>query len=233
MLWKYIPEWVTSNWLGRRAKAAWVRLSRKLYDADPPQCAKCKAPMRLNRADRGPRGGANDSHASGPLAARCGMQQERAPPVPPPSPARAREPRAHLTSRFPTSPERGKRGRHSSLRRLRTPRGPKARSGRISCPIASCRPSCRSSRPPPWSRRLAIPWITSRRKPASARCLPSSERPARCSHSGTATLCRSTPTKSSSWGFASLVPEEAACRRAGATSLEDGIPGHIAGCGQR
>ena len=30
-----------------RAKAAWARLIRKVYEADPLQCPKCKAPMRV------------------------------------------------------------------------------------------------------------------------------------------------------------------------------------------
>ena len=30
-----------------RAKAAWARLIRKVYEADPLQCAKCKRPMRV------------------------------------------------------------------------------------------------------------------------------------------------------------------------------------------
>ena len=35
-----------------RAKAAWARLIRKVYEADPLECPKCKGPMRLNRTDR-------------------------------------------------------------------------------------------------------------------------------------------------------------------------------------
>jgi hypothetical protein len=31
----------------QRAKAAWARLIRKVYEADPLQCPKCKAPMRV------------------------------------------------------------------------------------------------------------------------------------------------------------------------------------------
>jgi len=30
-----------------RAKAAWARLIRKVYEADPLQCPKCKGPMRI------------------------------------------------------------------------------------------------------------------------------------------------------------------------------------------
>jgi hypothetical protein len=30
-----------------RAKAAWARLIRKVYEADPLQCPKCKGPMRV------------------------------------------------------------------------------------------------------------------------------------------------------------------------------------------
>jgi len=30
-----------------RAKAAWARLIRKVYEADPLACPKCKAPMRF------------------------------------------------------------------------------------------------------------------------------------------------------------------------------------------
>ena len=32
---------------GVRAKAAWARLIRKVYEADPLECPKCKAPMRV------------------------------------------------------------------------------------------------------------------------------------------------------------------------------------------
>jgi hypothetical protein len=35
-----------------RAKAAWARLIRKVYEADPLECPKCKGPMRLNRPNR-------------------------------------------------------------------------------------------------------------------------------------------------------------------------------------
>jgi len=30
-----------------RAKAAWARLIRKVYQADPLECPKCKGPMRI------------------------------------------------------------------------------------------------------------------------------------------------------------------------------------------
>ncbi len=30
-----------------RAKAAWARLIRKVYEADPLECPKCKGPMRV------------------------------------------------------------------------------------------------------------------------------------------------------------------------------------------
>ena len=30
-----------------RAKAAWARLIRKVYEADPLECPKCKRPMRI------------------------------------------------------------------------------------------------------------------------------------------------------------------------------------------
>jgi hypothetical protein len=30
-----------------RAKAAWARLIRKVYEADPQECPKCKGPMRV------------------------------------------------------------------------------------------------------------------------------------------------------------------------------------------
>jgi len=56
----------------QRAKAAWARLIRKVYEPDPLECPKCEGPMRRNRADRGSRRGASDSHASGPLAAEGG-----------------------------------------------------------------------------------------------------------------------------------------------------------------
>ena len=32
---------------GAPAKAAWARLIRKVYEADPLECPKCKAPMRV------------------------------------------------------------------------------------------------------------------------------------------------------------------------------------------
>ena len=30
-----------------RAKAAWAQLIRKVYEADPLECPKCKGPMRI------------------------------------------------------------------------------------------------------------------------------------------------------------------------------------------
>ena len=33
--------------LSIRAKVAWARLMRKVYEADPLQCPKCKGPMRV------------------------------------------------------------------------------------------------------------------------------------------------------------------------------------------
>jgi hypothetical protein len=30
-----------------RAKAAWARLIRKVYEADPLECPKCQGPMRV------------------------------------------------------------------------------------------------------------------------------------------------------------------------------------------
>jgi hypothetical protein len=35
-----------------RAKAAWARLIRKVYEADPIECPRCKGPMRVNRGAR-------------------------------------------------------------------------------------------------------------------------------------------------------------------------------------
>jgi hypothetical protein len=37
----------TVSELAQRAKAAWARLIRKVYEADPLQCPKCKGPMRV------------------------------------------------------------------------------------------------------------------------------------------------------------------------------------------
>ena len=39
------PEGVSE--FATRAKAAWARLIRKVYEADPLECPKCKAPMRV------------------------------------------------------------------------------------------------------------------------------------------------------------------------------------------
>ncbi len=39
------PEGVSE--FASRAKAAWARLIRKVYEADPLKCPKCKAPMRV------------------------------------------------------------------------------------------------------------------------------------------------------------------------------------------
>ena len=33
--------------LAQRAKATWARLIRKVYEADPLVCPKCKGPMRV------------------------------------------------------------------------------------------------------------------------------------------------------------------------------------------
>ena len=33
--------------LAARAKAAWARLIRKVYEADPLECPRCKGPMRV------------------------------------------------------------------------------------------------------------------------------------------------------------------------------------------
>jgi hypothetical protein len=37
----------TLSEFAQRAKAAWARLIRKVYEADPLQCPKCKGPMRV------------------------------------------------------------------------------------------------------------------------------------------------------------------------------------------
>ena len=36
-----------ANELAARAKAAWARLIRKVYEADPLECPRCKEPMRV------------------------------------------------------------------------------------------------------------------------------------------------------------------------------------------
>jgi hypothetical protein len=36
-----------ANELAARAKAAWARLIRKVYEDDPLECPKCKGPMRV------------------------------------------------------------------------------------------------------------------------------------------------------------------------------------------
>jgi len=36
-----------ANELAARAKAAWARLIRKVYEVDPLECPKCKGPMRV------------------------------------------------------------------------------------------------------------------------------------------------------------------------------------------
>ena len=37
----------TVSELAQRAKAAWARLIRKVYEADPLECPKCKGPTRV------------------------------------------------------------------------------------------------------------------------------------------------------------------------------------------
>jgi len=41
------PFEAPANELAARAKAAWARLIRKVYEVDPLECAKCKGPMRV------------------------------------------------------------------------------------------------------------------------------------------------------------------------------------------
>jgi len=36
-----------ANQFVQRAKQAWARLIRKVYEADPLECPKCKGPMRV------------------------------------------------------------------------------------------------------------------------------------------------------------------------------------------
>jgi len=36
-----------ANEFAARAKAAWARLIRKVYEADPLECPRCKGPMRV------------------------------------------------------------------------------------------------------------------------------------------------------------------------------------------
>jgi hypothetical protein len=37
----------TVSEFAQRARAAWARLIRKVYEADPLECPKCKGPMRI------------------------------------------------------------------------------------------------------------------------------------------------------------------------------------------
>ena len=42
-----VPGEEPANETAARAKAAWARLIRKVYEADPLECPKCKGPMRV------------------------------------------------------------------------------------------------------------------------------------------------------------------------------------------
>jgi len=52
------------------AKSAWARLIRKVYEADPLECANMSRPDAYHRADRRPAGGAAHPRAPGTVAAR-------------------------------------------------------------------------------------------------------------------------------------------------------------------
>jgi hypothetical protein len=45
---------VQTTEFGSRAKAAWARLIRKVYEVDPLECPKCKGPMRVIALIEGP-----------------------------------------------------------------------------------------------------------------------------------------------------------------------------------
>ncbi len=63
-----------------RARAAWARLIRKVYEADPLECQRCKGPMRVIAL-------IDDPHAVRCILDHLGRWQpeamERSPPVPP------------------------------------------------------------------------------------------------------------------------------------------------------
>jgi hypothetical protein len=77
----------------QRAKAAWARLIRKVYESDPIECPKCKGPMRVIAL-------IEDPVVVRAILTHLGRWQpkalERAPPVAPGRLARACEPAAHL-----------------------------------------------------------------------------------------------------------------------------------------
>jgi len=64
----------------QRAKAAWARLIRKVYEADPLECPKCKGPMRVIAL-------IEDPGVVRAILVHLGRWEpkalERAPPVPP------------------------------------------------------------------------------------------------------------------------------------------------------
>ena len=64
----------------QRAKAAWARLIRKVYESDPLECPKCKGPMRVIAL-------IEDPAVVRAILTHLGCWQpealERAPPVPP------------------------------------------------------------------------------------------------------------------------------------------------------
>ncbi len=79
------PAEAPANELAARAKAAWARLIRKVYEADPLECPKCKAPMRVIALESRMRASSGVSSST----LHCGRRS-------PPSAARRSVPRVGL-----------------------------------------------------------------------------------------------------------------------------------------
>jgi len=66
--------------LAAHAKSAWARLIRKVYEADPLECPKCKGPMRIIRlqgsgGDRPPL--AHPCQHQAPFVGRCATERRK------------------------------------------------------------------------------------------------------------------------------------------------------------
>ena len=72
-----------------RAKAAWARLIRKVYEADPLECPKCKNPMRVIAL-------IEDPAVVRAILTHLGLWQPEALERAPPAPARAWPEHANL-----------------------------------------------------------------------------------------------------------------------------------------
>ena len=86
-----------------RARAAWARLIRKVYEADPLECHKCKGPMRVIALESRIR----ESSGASSSTWGCGPRRGRSPSLGPEAwPVHASLPRTYHAARRPKSSDR-------------------------------------------------------------------------------------------------------------------------------